>query len=80
MSDKAELANTPEPPYYAVIFTSQRTDDDRGYGAMAERMVTRASEQPGFLGVETVRGNRRIRHYRIVLEERDGDREAEGAF
>lgn len=49
------LAQTPEPPYYAVIFTSVRTPEDRGYAAAAERMVELAAEQPGFLGVETVR-------------------------
>ena len=50
------IASTPEPPYYAVVFTSQRTDsDDAGYGAMATRMEELASQQPGFLGVETVR-------------------------
>lgn len=52
----ASIAKTPEPPYYAAIFTSQRTDGDRGYGEMAQRMVELASEQPGFLGVESVRG------------------------
>lgn len=57
MSDqKSSFARTPEPPYYAVIFTSQRTGGDRGYAEMAERMVETASKQPGFLGVETVRG------------------------
>lgn len=50
------FARTPKPPYYAVIFTSQRNEGDRGYGEMAERMVQIASGQPGFLGVETVRG------------------------
>src|SRR5436305_1277884 len=51
------LARTPEPPYYAVIFTSQRTPDDPdGYGAMAERMVELAARQPGFLGIESARG------------------------
>ena len=49
------FARTPEPPYYAVIFTSQRTDVDDGYGAMGDRMVELASQQPGFLGVESVR-------------------------
>ena len=39
-----------------MIFTSQRTEGDRGYGHMAERMVELAAKQPGFLGVETVRG------------------------
>jgi heme-degrading monooxygenase HmoA len=56
MSSPASLAVTPEPPYYAVIFTSRRTDGDRGYGAMAERMVALASKQPGFLGIESARG------------------------
>jgi heme-degrading monooxygenase HmoA len=50
-------AANPSPPYYAVVFTSLRTDfDDEGYAAMAERMVQLASEQPGFLGVESARG------------------------
>ena len=53
MSDA--IAKTPEPPYYAVIFTSLRTEGDRGYGNMADRMVELASEQPGFLGVESAR-------------------------
>jgi heme-degrading monooxygenase HmoA len=51
------LASTPEPPYYAVIFTSLRTDGDRGYGEMAERMADLAATQPGFLGVESARGS-----------------------
>ncbi len=49
------IANTPKPPYYAVIFTSRRTESDNGYGEMAERMVGLASKQPGFLGVESAR-------------------------
>lgn len=49
------IAKTPKPPYYAVIFTSLRTEGDRGYGHMAERMVELASQQPGFLGVESAR-------------------------
>lgn len=49
------IAKTPEPPYYAVIFTSLRTEGERGYGHMAERMVELAAEQDGFLGVESVR-------------------------
>ncbi len=51
----SDIARTPEPPYYAVIFTNQRTESDDGYGAMADRMVELAAEQPGFLGVESVR-------------------------
>lgn len=49
------LTKTPEPPYYAVIFSSQRTDGDIGYGAMAKVMVELASKQPGFMGVESAR-------------------------
>lgn len=55
MSAIAQLARTPEPPYYAVIFTSLRTEGERGYGAMADHMVELAARQPGFLGIESVR-------------------------
>jgi heme-degrading monooxygenase HmoA len=41
---------------FAVIFTSTRTDGDNGYADAAERMAELVSEQPGFLGVESVRG------------------------
>lgn len=50
------FANTPEPPYYAVIFSSLRTEGDHDYKKMAERMLQLAANQPGFLGVESVRG------------------------
>jgi heme-degrading monooxygenase HmoA len=50
------FAITPEPPYYAVIFTSTRTGVDEGYQEVAARMVELASRQPGFLGVESSRG------------------------
>jgi len=49
------LVKTPNPPYYAVIFTSRRTDGDNGDAAMADRMVELASQQPGFLGIESAR-------------------------
>ncbi len=48
------IANTPKPPYYAVIFSSLNTKGDNGYSEMAKRMVEMASQQKGFLGVETV--------------------------
>jgi heme-degrading monooxygenase HmoA len=51
------IAQTPQPPYYAVIFTSARTDIDEGYAAMAEQMVEMAAQQPGFLGVESARND-----------------------
>lgn len=50
------VGKTPEPPYYAVIFTSQRTDGDNGYGKTSDRMVELAQQQPGFLGFDTARG------------------------
>ena len=51
------MSALPETPYYAVIFTSQRTlTDEGGYGDMADRMVALAAEQPGYLGVESARG------------------------
>lgn len=50
------LAETPPPPYYAVIFTSlRRPQEGDGYGPMAERMVELAAQQPGFLGIESAR-------------------------
>ena len=51
------FAATPEPPFYAVIFSSTRTPGDQGYAATAQRMVELAAEQPGYLGAESVRGS-----------------------
>jgi heme-degrading monooxygenase HmoA len=51
----SEPAKTPQPPYYAVIFTSTRTDGDNGYSEVADQMEKLASQQPGFLGFETAR-------------------------
>ena len=49
-------AATPDPPYYAVIFTSARDADEDGYEATAARMFELAARQPGYLGVETAPG------------------------
>jgi heme-degrading monooxygenase HmoA len=50
------FARTPEPPYYAVIFSSQRNDQDaEGYVEAADRMLELAAQQPDYLGVESVR-------------------------
>lgn len=51
----SQIANTPKPPYYAVIFTSLRTEGDHGYAAMADRMVELGATMPGFLGIESAR-------------------------
>lgn len=49
------IASTPQPPYYAVIFTSIKTDEDRGYSEMADFMTRMAHKQKGFLGMESAR-------------------------
>ena len=57
MSASTGLARTPQPPYYAVIFTSKRaTSEDGGYAVVAQRMVDLGSRYDGFLGIESVRG------------------------
>ncbi len=49
------IAKTPKPPYYAVIFSSIRTEIQDGYKEMAELMLELAREQEGFLGVKSAR-------------------------
>lgn len=49
------IASTPAPPYYAVIFTTIRTDLDEGYAQTAEKMVELAETIPGYLGHESTR-------------------------
>ena len=50
------FADLPQPPYYAVIFSSRRNDRDaEGYAAAAERMLELAALQPGYLGAESAR-------------------------
>ena len=50
------LANTPKPPYYAVVFSATHTLNLEGYAEMANRMVDLAHKQDGFLGVESAQG------------------------
>jgi heme-degrading monooxygenase HmoA len=54
------LVPTLKPPYYAVIFTTQRTEGEHGYEEMATRMVELAAKQPGYLGVESVRDDQGV--------------------
>jgi len=42
-------------PYYAVIFTSTRTEGDNGYSEVAQQMENLAKQQKGYLGIETAR-------------------------
>lgn len=55
MSASSRPADTPAPPYWAVIFSSTLSADTDGYDATAARMVELAAEQPGYLGFETAR-------------------------
>ena len=49
------IAQTPKAPYYAVIFTSIRTDGDNGYNETASLMEELAKKQQGYLGIESSR-------------------------
>ena len=50
------FAETPEPPYYAVIFSALQRADAPGYENMATKMVELATAEADFLGVESTRG------------------------
>jgi len=52
-----KITALPQPPYYAVIFTSVRTLLDKDYEATSNRMLDLASQQPGFLGVDSAQEN-----------------------
>lgn len=56
MSGHPGLADTPEPPYYAVIFTSVLADE-RDYADTAARMLELAAQQAGYLGAESAGRN-----------------------
>jgi heme-degrading monooxygenase HmoA len=49
------IAQTPEAPYFSVIFTSKQTDDTQGYSEMAILMEELAKKQSGYLGIESAR-------------------------
>lgn len=49
------LASTPQPPYYAVVFSSIKNEPAEGYADMAIEMENMAREQDGFLGMESAR-------------------------
>ena len=63
-TDDDDIEDVPAPSsdgwperYFAVILTNQRTlSDDEMYSLTSDRMVELAQRQPGFLGVESVRG------------------------
>ena len=53
-ASRAMLAATPEPPYVAVIFTTERSGEDEAtFQATDERLWEMVAEQPGYLGGES---------------------------
>ena len=51
----SKFAETPEPPYYAVIFTTVKSENQAGYAEMNARMFELAQKQKGYLGIESAR-------------------------
>ena len=49
------IAKTPQPPYYAVIFSTIRTDVNDGYEETALQMEELAKQQEGYVGIESAR-------------------------
>jgi len=52
----SKFAQTPAPPYYAVIFTTVKSDEQEGYAEMNAQMFELAKQQPGYLGIESAKG------------------------
>jgi len=53
------LAENLTPPYYAAVLNDTRGGiKDAGHVAPADEMVTIATRQPGFLGLEATRGQK----------------------
>ncbi len=50
-----EIAKTPQPPYYAVIFSNTLKSDNEDYQDMAIKIEELARQQEGFLGFESAR-------------------------
>lgn len=49
------IANTPKPPYYAVIFTSIMNKEDKNYQETSQLMLQLVQQQKGFLGFESAK-------------------------
>lgn len=57
MSGSIRSGVLPRPPYYAAIFMSQRNaHDDPGYARASTVMAELAAQQPGFPGMDSLRG------------------------
>ncbi len=81
----SRIADTPEPPYYAVIFSSLHGTDLRDYAETAARMEELAAQQPGYLGHESAREDlgitisywkdlESIRRWKMQAEHREAQR------
>ncbi|WJG11223.1 antibiotic biosynthesis monooxygenase [Aliiglaciecola sp. LCG003] len=55
MTQLVDMAQTPQPPYYAVIFTSILANDSEEYAETSEQMLTLASQMDGYLGIDSAR-------------------------
>ncbi|WP_018685028.1 antibiotic biosynthesis monooxygenase family protein [Actinokineospora enzanensis] len=49
------LSTTPEPPYYAVVFTSLLAQDHDGYAETSDRMTELVRSSPGYLAHDSAR-------------------------
>jgi heme-degrading monooxygenase HmoA len=49
------FAKTPKPPYFTVVFTSQRSKVEEGYTEMNDSVWNDAQKLHGFLGSESLR-------------------------
>ena len=55
------ISRTPNPPYYAVIFSTIRTNIEEGYEETAQQMEELAKQQEGYLGIESAKGSQALR-------------------
>jgi heme-degrading monooxygenase HmoA len=47
------FVDTPKPPYYAVIFSSQLKENHDGYGDTITKMLELAKDIEGYIGIES---------------------------
>lgn len=48
------LTKTPKPPYYAVIFTSLKSENTEGYDEMNDNLEDLVKGEKGYLGHDSV--------------------------
>lgn len=51
----SRFAPLPKPPYYAVMFSSQKSENSQGYDDMAKLVVELAETMNGYIGHESSR-------------------------